>query len=115
MSSVAAQQARAWYLQRISAMVLALCVIVHIGIIMYAVRGGLSGSEILARTRGSLAFGLFYSVFVLACAAHVPVGLANIAQEWLGWTAGRSRMLSLSAGLLILAMGWCAVYGVTLS
>lgn len=115
MSSVATQQARAWYVQRISAMVLALCVIVHIGIIMYAVRGGLSGNEILERTRGSLALGLFYSVFVLACAAHVPVGLANIAQEWLGWGAGPSRALSLLAGLLILLMGWCAVYGVTLS
>lgn len=115
MSSVAAQQARAWYVQRISAMVLALCVIVHIGIIIYAVRGGLSGTEILARTRGSLAFGLFYATFVLACAAHVPVGLSNIAQEWLGWGVGSSRVLSLLAGLLILAMGWCAVYGVTLS
>jgi fumarate reductase subunit C len=82
---------------------------------MYAVRGGLSGSEILARTRGSLAFTLFYGIFVLACAAHVPVGLANIAQEWLGWDAGRARLLSLLAAVLILAMGWAAVYGVTLS
>lgn len=115
MNSIAAQQARAWYVQRISAMVLALCVIVHIGIILYAVRGGLSGSEILERTRGSLAFGLFYGVFVLACAAHVPVGLANIAQEWLDWNPGRARALSLLAGALILAMGWGAVYGVTRS
>lgn len=114
MNPIATQQARAWYVQRISAMVLALCVLVHIGVIMYAVRGGLSGSEILERTRGSLAFALFYGVFVLACAAHVPVGLANIAQEWLGWDPHTAQILSLLAALLILAMGWCAVYGVIL-
>ena len=46
-------QARRWYWQRISAMVLALCVLVHLGVMIYAVRGGLSAAEILGRTRGN--------------------------------------------------------------
>ena len=53
--SAAATQARLWDWQRISAMVLALCVAIHLVTIVYAVRGGLSAAEILARTQGKLA------------------------------------------------------------
>ena len=47
-------------------------------------RGGLTATAILGRTHGNWGFALFYAVFVIACAVHVPVGLANIAREWLG-------------------------------
>src|SRR5690349_21947921 len=79
-----------WILQRASAAVLALCVSVHLFTIVYAVRGGLSAAEILARTRGNNAWLAFYSLFVLAVAVHAPIGLRAIAIEWLGWR-GRSR------------------------
>jgi fumarate reductase subunit C len=50
---------------------------------IYAVRGGLSGAEILGRTRGNLALGcLFYTVFVLAAAVHAPIGGAGAASSW---------------------------------
>jgi fumarate reductase subunit C len=65
MSDAAAGQARQWYWQRISAMVLALCVLLHLGVIIYAVRGGLSGAEILARTHGNWGFGIFYGVHII--------------------------------------------------
>ena len=42
-------QARRWYWQRLSAMVLALCVVVHLALMIVAVRGGLSAGEILSR------------------------------------------------------------------
>jgi fumarate reductase subunit C len=105
-------QARRWYWQRISAMVLALCVLVHLVVMVYAVRGGLSAAEILGRTQGNWAFGAFYAVFVIACAVHVPVGLANIAREW--WGLGESAALALSRlfGLVLLVMGLRAVYAV---
>jgi fumarate reductase subunit C len=105
-------QVRLWYWQRMSAMVLALCVLLHLAIMIYAVRGGLSGAEILSRTQGSWAFGLFYSVFVIACAIHVPIGLARILEEWLGWTTGAVSILAQLFGLLILLTGLRAVYGV---
>src|SRR5438270_11189403 len=78
----AAREARLWYWQRVSAMVLALCVLVHLATVIYAVRGGLTAGEILGRTRGSVAFGVFYLVFLAACAVHVPIGLAAIVEEW---------------------------------
>ena len=52
----ARREAVLWIGQRVSAMVLAACVMVHLVTIIYAVRGGLSAAEILARTRGSIAW-----------------------------------------------------------
>ena len=83
-----------WLLQRTSAAVLALCVVVHLITIIYAVQGGLTAAEILARTRGSVGWFAFYSLFVLAVTVHAPIGLRAVLGEWLGWR-DRSRDLAL--------------------
>lgn len=95
-------QARRWYWQRISAMVLAICVVTHLAVILYAVRGGLSAAEILGRTRGNWGFAAFYTVFVVACAIHVPAGIANIAEEWAG--LGQRAALWLARGLAVVLL-----------
>lgn len=105
-------QARRWYWQRISAMVLALCVLVHIVTMIVAVRGGLSAAEILTRTQGNWAFAGFYAVFVLACAVHVPIGVASVAREWWQWSERAALMLARGAGLLLLVLGLRAVWAV---
>lgn len=105
-------QAKRWYWQRISAMVLALCVVVHLAIIIYAVRGGLSAAALLGRTRGNWGFAAFYSVFVIACAVHVPGGLANIAQEWAGLREGPALWLARAFAVLLLVAGLRAIYAV---
>lgn len=105
-------QAKLWYAQRISAMLLALCVLVHLVTILYALRGGLSASEILVRTRGNMPFALFYIVFVLSVVVHAPIGLARVAEEWLNWR-GRSLQVTLTVVALLLATtGLRAVWGV---
>ena len=43
-----------WAAQRLTAVILAACVVVHLLTIIYAVRGGLSAAAILGRTRGSV-------------------------------------------------------------
>jgi fumarate reductase subunit C len=101
-----------WIAQRASAAVLALCVVVHLGTIIYAVRGGLSAAEILARTRGNFGWLAFYSLFVLAVTVHVPIGLRSPFAEWFGWR-GRSRDAALLLFSLVLAvLGMRAVLGV---
>lgn len=105
-------QARRWYLSRISAMVLAACVVVHLATIIYAVQGGLTAAEILGRTRGNLGFAAFYGVFVLACAVHVPIGLEAIAREWLRVPAAAARGLAWALATLLAVAGLRAVYGV---
>jgi fumarate reductase subunit C len=87
-------QAALWIAQRASAAVLALCVVVHLVTIIYAVRGGLTAAEILERTRGHAGWFAFYAVFVLAVTVHVPIGLRSICSEWLRWR-GRSRDFAL--------------------
>ena len=65
--------------QRASAAVLAFAVTVHLATILYAVRGGLTAGEVLARTRDNHWFFAFYVLFVLAVAVHAPIGLAQCA------------------------------------
>lgn len=90
-----------WLLQRASAGVLAACVAVHLVTIVYAVQGGLTGEEILARTRGHGGWFAFYSLFVLAVTVHVPIGLRAVIGEWLGWRRrSRDFFLLAFAGLL---------------
>ena len=101
-----------WVAQRASAAVLALCVLVHLATIVYAVRGGLTGAEILARTRGNVAWAAFYALFVLGVAVHAPIGLRAVLGEWLGWR-GATRDAALAAfGLALAALGARAVLGV---
>jgi fumarate reductase subunit C len=91
-----------WIAQRTSAAVLAVCVVVHLVTIVYAVRGGLTAAEIFARTRGSVGWLAFYTVFVLAAAVHAPIGLRPVLTEWLGWR-GRSRDGAVLVFALLLA------------
>jgi fumarate reductase subunit C len=111
MQNAAILQAKLWYYQRISAMVLALCVAIHLCIIYYAIQGGLSANEILARTRGNWVFALFYEIFVLACFVHAPIGLANILRENVRSNV-LNRVLPLLLATLILILGTMAVIGV---
>jgi fumarate reductase subunit C len=92
--------------------VLAVCVTVHLFTIVYAVRGGLTAAEIFARTRGSVGWLAFYTVFVLAVAVHAPIGLRPVLTEWLGWR-GRSRDVAMLVFAVLLAwMGMRAVFTV---
>ncbi len=108
----ASTQARLWYAQRVSAMLLALCVLVHLVTILYAMRGGISAAEILSRTRGNLIFAVFYCVFVLSAAVHAPIGLARIAEEWLQWRGRSLNVVCLFTALLLTVLGLRAVWGV---
>jgi len=98
-----------WMAQRASAAVLALCVIVHLVTIVYAVRGGLTGAEIFARTKGNAAWFFFYAVFVFAVAIHAPIGLRPVLTEWFGWR-GRSRdAFAALFAVLLAGMGMRAI------
>lgn len=105
---------RLFVLQRLSAALLAPLVLVHLGLILYAVQGGLSAEEILGRTQGSVAWALFYGVFVVAAAVHAPIGLRNILREWTPLGRGSANAVALVVGGLLLVTGLSAVMAVTL-
>lgn len=108
----ATNQARLWYWQRLSAMALAVFVVAHLATIVYAVRGGLTAAEMLERTRGSALAAGFYGLFVVACAIHAPIGLARIAEEWLGWKRRLANGAAIVLAVILIAAGARAVWAV---
>jgi len=103
-----------WIAQRASAAVLALCVVVHLATMIYAIRGGLSAAEILSRTRGNAGWLAFYSLFVLAVTVHAPIGLRSVATEWLGWRGASRDVFLVGLAMLLAGLGMRAVIGVFL-
>ncbi|QIE23716.1 hypothetical protein SBC1_16090 [Caballeronia sp. SBC1] len=99
-----------WWLQRMSAMVLTLCVAVHLATMIWVVHGGLRAADVISRLHGNLAWGAFYAVFVVAASVHVPVGLRRIADEWLNWRDAWAGRASVIVGIALALAGLRAVY-----
>jgi len=101
-----------WTAQRASAAVLAICVIVHLVTIIYAVRNGLSAAEILGRTRGNAAWAAFYALFVAAIVVHAPIGLRNFLSETFNWRGNGLDIAVMVVALTLAMWGFRAVYAV---
>lgn len=105
---------RLYLAQRISAMVMAPLVLGHLMVIIYAVQGGLSADEILARTQGSVWWGLFYGLFVVAVSIHAAIGLRVVVHEYLKLAGSALNVFTVTVGLALLALGGRAVYAVVM-
>ena len=57
---------RLYLWQRLTAALMVPLVLVHVAVVFYATRKGLSAADILGRTRGSLTWASFYGIFVAA-------------------------------------------------
>lgn len=108
----ARREARLWIAQRATAAVLALCVVVHLATIIYAVRGGLDAAHVLARTRGNYAWAAFYGVFVLAAAIHGAIGLRTVAAEWLRFRGALADGVMAAIAITLAVAGFMAVAAV---
>ena len=105
---------RLYFWQRLTAAFMLPLVLVHLAVIFYATRNGLSAADILARTRGSITWGLFYGLFVLAAAVHAPIGLRTVLCEWTPLGSRSCTLAAITFGLLLLALGVRAVAAVVL-
>lgn len=104
---------RLYMAQRISALVMAPLVLMHIAVMIYAIQGGLSAAEILSRTQGSVLWFLFYGTFVVAVSIHAAIGLRTVLSEWAGLRGGLLNGVAWAILALLLILGMQAVYGVT--
>jgi fumarate reductase subunit C len=105
---------RLYILQRLTAALMIPLIIGHLAVMFYATRKGLTAADILGRTRGSLGWGAFYGLFVIAASIHGAIGLRAVAAEWL-YLRGRSLTLLLwISGLLLTGLGLRAVAAVVL-
>lgn len=104
--------ARLYLWQRLSAAVMAPLVLIHLALIIYAIQDGLTASEILGRTRGSVLWGMFYGVFVLAVSVHAGIGLRTVLREWAPLENRACGWLALAIAVLLCVLGLRAVYAV---
>lgn len=106
-------EARLYMLQRLSAVIMAPLVIVHLMTIFYAIRGGLTAEEILSRTSGLSVWTIFYVIFVLAVAVHAPLGLRKILIEWGRFSRPLAGRIAFGLGGVLAVLGLRAVWAVT--
>ncbi len=95
--------------QRLSALVLAPLVLVHLITLIIAVQGGLSAEEILGRTRDNLAWAAFYTLFVVAAGLHGAIGLRTVVREMTPWKGAGLTVAALLFFLSVVALGMSAV------
>lgn len=103
---------RLYLLQRISALVMAPLVMLHLGVMIVAIQGGLDSAEILSRTQGSLFWGGAYGLFVITVSIHAAIGIRVVMFEWFSI---KGIYLDLAGWLfftVLLMMGARAVYAV---
>ncbi len=106
---------RLYVWQRAAAALMAPLVLVHIAVIFYATRQGMTAADILARTRGSIAWATFYGFFVAAVSIHAAIGLSNVLREWSPLRERDSGLFAVGFGLLLALLGLRAVAAVVLS
>ena len=103
---------RLFILQRLTAILLAPLVIIHLGLILFAVRDGLTAAEILVRTQGSIFWAAFYGLFVVVVAIHAPIGLRKVLQEWSRLNDSTIYSICWMFALFLLVLGLRAVAAV---
>ena len=103
---------RLYIVQRVTAAIIAPLVLIHLGMMIYAIQGGLDAAEILGRTQGSFWWAANYGLFVVAVALHAAVGLRNVLREWFSLRGGLLNLAALIALALLLVLGLRAVAAV---
>jgi fumarate reductase subunit C len=104
---------RLYLAQRISALIMVPLVFGHLGVMIYAIRGGLSAEEILSRTRDNWFWASYYGLFVLAASLHASIGLRVLAHEYLNFGRGLLNLLTLLFASGFLYLGARAVMAVS--
>ena len=103
-----------WLTHRLTGLILAVLVTVHIVTIIVAIQGELTAAEILSRTRGSLVWAGVYGLFVMAASVHGAIGLRAVVREMTPWRDRSLDGAALIFALLLLVLGLRAVAGVIL-
>ena len=100
--------------QRATAALMVPLVLVHVVVIFYATRKGMTAADILARTCGSIAWASFYGAFVVAVAIHAAIGVRNVLTEWSPLKDRGAGIFASAFGALLLLLGARAIVAVVL-
>ncbi len=103
---------RAYLWQRATAALRVPLLLVHLALIFYAGTKGLTAIDILARTRGSIGWAVFYSTFVAIASIHASIGLRNVLAEWTGMGSATRNLAAWAFGIALAMLGARAVLAV---
>jgi fumarate reductase subunit C len=103
-----------WIVQRASAVVLTVAVLVHLATMIYAVRHGLTAVAILERTHGNIGWLAFYMLFTAAIGVHAGIGVRTILREHTGWRGPGLDLAMAAFAAALVAIGWRAAFSVFL-
>src|SRR4029077_19330009 len=90
-------------------------VLLHIAVIFYATRRGMTASDILSRTHGSIMWASYYGLFVAAASIHASIGVRNVLTEWSPLNDRRAGVFAIVFGVLLAALGARAVFAMVMS
>jgi fumarate reductase subunit C len=105
---------RLYVWQRLTAALMVPLVLVHVAVIFYATRNGMTAADILARTRGSIVWASLYGIFVVAAAVHAAIGIRTVLTEWSPLGDRSAGILATVFGGSLLVLGLRAVAAVVL-
>ncbi|HRD77518.1 MAG TPA: succinate dehydrogenase [Hyphomicrobiaceae bacterium] len=105
---------RLYVLQRLTATAMVPLIAIHLATMIYAIRGGLTATEILSRTRGSVGWALFYGLFIMLAAVHGAIGVRGVLREWSRLDARALDLVMWGVGLILVLLGLRAVAAVVL-
>jgi fumarate reductase subunit C len=106
---------RLYLWQRGTAALLAPLVLIHVAVIFYATRQGLTATDILTRTHGSIAWASYYGLFVAAVSIHASIGVRNILAEWAPLTQRSADWFAIMFGVLLAMLGARAIFALVLA
>jgi succinate dehydrogenase subunit C len=105
---------RLYVWQRATATLMLPLVLLHVAVIFYATRRGMTAADILARTRGSIVWAALYGNFVAAAAIHAAIGVRNVLIEWSPLRERAAGLFAMAFGAALLLLGLRAVAAVVL-
>jgi fumarate reductase subunit C len=105
---------RLYLWQRATAALMAPLVLLHIAVILYVSRQGLTAADILSRTHGSLLWASYYALFVAAASVHASIGVRNVLTEWSPLNERDAGWCAIILGIVLALLGFHAVVALVL-
>ena len=106
---------RLYLWQRTTAAIMVPLVLLHIAVIFYVSRRGLTAADILSRTHGSLLWASYYGLFVAAASVHAAIGVRNVLTEWSPLDARGAGWCAVILGIVLALLGFHAIVALVLS
>jgi fumarate reductase subunit C len=105
---------RLYVWQRATAALMVPLVLVHIVVILYVSRQGMTAADILSRTHGNAVWASYYGLFVAAASIHASIGVRNVLAEWSPLDDRGAGWCAVALGIVIALLGFHAVVALVL-